>query len=206
MIKINLAKGFSGAGGRAESAANDSGFEDVKKEGVKRLLMICAFPIVMYVYSDFMLLPDLRAQLRSKESYLAELQDKNTRAAGAVEEIRRFKEDQKKLQQQIEKVEKLSKERLREVKILDTIQKDIPEKAWLTRINVNPRELRVEGRATSDSEITLFMDSLQRSIFFRAVNLVKSTEERTEKGLIKAFEIRCELEGAPEPNPQEVYY
>ena len=98
------------------------------------------------------------------------------------------------LQKQIDTLEGLQRERLREVKILDNLQKDIPEKVWLTRMEFADANLRIAGAATADIEVSTFMDNLGRSVFLKDVSLVKSTNEESERGIFKVFEILCTID------------
>jgi type IV pilus assembly protein PilN len=98
-------------------------------------------------------------------------------------------------------LEGLQKERLREVKILDNLQKDIPEKVWLTRMEFADTSLKLTGAATADMEISTFMDNLGKSVFLRDVSLVKATDETSEKGVQKVFDILCTID---RPSTNEV--
>ena len=194
MIRINLAK----AGRKQKSqAAAGGGFEgfsggvsEIQRQGALRLVIIFLFPLALYLY-EFQLIPDLQSTLASKQKVLQSLTQKNEQAKGAVEEIKKFKEDQEKLQKQIDTLEGLRKERLKEVKMMDNLQKDIPEKVWLTKIDFQETKLALAGLATSDAELTQFMENLSRSVFLHDVNLVRSEEQSTDKGMLKKFDISC---------------
>ncbi len=201
MIKINLAKSdkkksagvaFSGSVG---SGGGDSfqGDVDSQKVGARNLLIVFAFPAALYLY-EMQLIPELQATLGARKQQLQSLTEKNEKAKGAVEETKKFKEDQSKLQKQIGTLENLRRERLKEVKVMDNLQKDIPEKVWLTRIDFQEQKLNLSGLATADIELTSFMENLQRSVFLREVNLVRSSEQPSESGVLKKFDISCAVE------------
>ncbi|MEZ0390830.1 MAG: PilN domain-containing protein, partial [Pseudobdellovibrionaceae bacterium] len=88
----------------------------------------------------------------------------------------------------------LQRERLREVKILDNLQKDIPEKVWLERLEFKDTNLMISGKAISDGELTNFMENLSKSVFLKEVNLLKSSELSTDRGMLKQFEIVCVID------------
>lgn len=196
MIRINLATSvpvgtIEGGGEAIEGMQGD--VSGIQRAGVMRLLVILVAPLILYFY-EFQNIPELKSKLQSKSTYLASLTQKNEQAKGAVEEIKKFKEDQSRLQRQIDTLESLQKERLKEVKILDNLQKDIPEKVWLTRLDFQDVNLVIDGVTTSDSELTLFMENLSKSVFLKEVNLVKSSEVPSDKGLLKKFEIVCVID------------
>lgn len=201
MIKINLAKGRPAS--KASSASSDSGgvssgdsIDDgsLRKIAITRFLVIALGPIGLLVYEQI-LIPDLQAQLVARQAELAEVRDKNERAQEAVTQIKRFKREQEILQAQINSIENLKKDRLREVKILDFLQKDIPERLWLTRMEMTEGRLLLQGMATTDGELTQFMENLSRSAYLKEVSLIRSTDQvTTEFGAVKRFEVSCLME------------
>ena len=200
MIRVNLAKsvpimasGTSAIEGTGVVDIGTGGGADIQRQGVLRLLILMIVPFALYGY-EFQNIPELNSKLNSKQAVLNSLIAKNEQAKGAVDEITKFKEDQARLQKQIDTLEGLQRERLREVKILDNLQKDIPEKVWLTRMEFADANLRIAGAATADIEVSTFMDNLGRSVFLKDVSLVKSTNEESERGIFKVFEILCTID------------
>lgn len=203
MIKINLANavvstslnpgggGFGFGGGDAILVAPD----EARKEALKRILIIAIFPLGLYVY-EMQNLPNIRGQLGQKTQYLSELQAFNSKTTGSVAEIKKFKEDEAKIQARISILEKLSRDRQKEIRILDLFQQVIPEKVWFTRIEVVGTKLQVAGYAMSDYDVSSFMESLSKSIFLADVNLVSSNEQVIDGVSVKRFEISCLTEKA----------
>jgi Tfp pilus assembly protein PilN len=92
-------------------------------------------------------------------------------------------------------MEKLSAERMTDVKILDVIQLSTPEKAWLDKVDVNSQRVQIIGFAVTDSDITALVDNLAKSVYFSDVSLLSASEQSNEQtGVIKRFEISCKLE------------
>lgn len=204
MIRINLATAQMPAqklDGVESFEVADGDTQKLQSQGAMRGLMIFILPLALYAW-EFQNIPELKQKLRSKSTLLESLTVKNDQAKGAVEEIKKFKEDEARLQKQIDTLDGLQRERLREVKILDNIQKDIPEKVWFNRLDFNEGKLTLSGVAVSDSDLTLLMENLSKSVFLSEVNLVKSTELPGEKRTLKKFEIVCVLD-KPAPSNLE---
>lgn len=201
MIKINLvnpsqavAPGRSSfLSGLFSGSSVSSEENEIRRQGAIRLIIIGLFPAVMYAY-EFQTLPQKRAQVVSKRNYLNDLRVKNTKAKSAVEETRKYRDDKQRLQKQIDTIEGLRKDRLKEVKILDIIQKEIPERVWLTNLSLGEEKLTISGLAVSDQDLSLFMEALSKSVFLKEVNLLKSSEQSYEKTTIKRFDISCLIE------------
>lgn len=201
MIKINLAKAQRTSGGQAGGGLDGvEGFtpisdDDIRKQAVTRLVLMVLFPSVLVAW-EFQSLPAKRGELTSQQSRLAELTQQNQLAAQAVDQIKKLEVEEKKLQSQIDVIENIRKGRMQEVKLLDSIQRMTPSKVWLQRLDLNNSKLSLSGFAMTDGALTGFMDAMGRSIFFKDVNLVRSTEQQEDStGLtVKRFEISCAVE------------
>lgn len=213
MIKVNLAQkgmaakkssglgGFS-LGGAGLGGGGDIGVADelgIGAEGGNRalvtnlaLILIGVLALWLYEQSN---IPPLRSTATSLRRQLDTVRKKNKSAEDVVKEIARFEAEQTALQNQINAIEAIKRDRLREVRVLDYIQREIPEKVWLQKMDLNQGRLTISGYATADSELTTFMEGLQRSAYLREVQLVRSTEAQVaEIGNVKRFEIMCNMD------------
>ena len=201
MIKINLMPSKSAlarpVGGAAESGGEALALgseKDIQKQGGLRLFIILLFPILLYAYES-QVIPAKAAQLAGRQALLDELTKKNEKALGAVSEIKKFKLDQARIQSQISALENLKKGRMQEVKVLDSIQRNIPSKVWLQKFEISSGKINLQGLSGTDQGLTTFMDSLSRSIFLKEVSLIKSEQmDVPGQDSIKKFEITCLLE------------
>jgi type IV pilus assembly protein PilN len=197
MIRINLASAktmsVSAGGTPNESSVDAAMSEQGRKDALTKLLVILLAPAGLFFYEQ-QNIPTLRAELSRKQATLSELTTYNARAENAVQEIKKFKEDEKKIQARISVLEKLAKDRFREVKVLDLFQQVIPEKVWLTRSEIKDGKILLAGFSTSDVDISTFMDSLSKSVFLQEVVLVSSSEHIQDNMTLKKFEISCILE------------
>lgn len=197
MIRINLAstKTLSPSAGGMPLSEGGGGTlsEQNRKEALTKLLVLLLAPAALFFYEQ-QNIPAIRAQLSHKQQALTELQTFNARAENAVQEIKKFKEDEKKIQARIAVLEKLAKDRFREVKVLDLFQQVIPEKVWFSRVEVREGKILLSGYSMSDVDISTFMDSLSKSVFLQEVVLVSSSEHVYDGLTLKKFEISCVLE------------
>lgn len=199
MIKINLKPKDSGSlkvKGISESQDVGVAIEDEKelqKQGALRLFVIILFPLGLFAYEQVNI-PELKDMLRNKSTQLSQLQEFNSKNANIVAEIKKLKEDEEKNKQRISVLEKLSKARLGEIKVLDLFQQIVPEKLWFTKLDFESQKVLISGYAVSDTDLTSFLDSLQKSIHFKEVNLLSSNEEILRSTSVKRFEISCLLE------------
>lgn len=194
MIKVNLASSTAGLASIPGVSGTDfSSPEQIRKDALIRLLFLLIGPVLLYIYEG-QNLPAKQSELSSKQQMLAELQEYNSKQAASVAEIKKFKEDEALIEARIAALEKISIDRQREAKVMELLQTIIPEKAWLTRIQLNPEGINLQGLALSDFEVSTFLDSLTRSAFLMDVNLLNSSEVVQDGVSLKRFEISCLLE------------
>jgi len=199
MIRINLASTrtmMAATGGGAATAEGGGEVvitEQVRRDAMVKLLLILLAPMGLYLY-EMQNIPTIRSELVRKQQALQELQVFNAKAENSVKEIKKFKEDEKKIQARIAVLEKLAKDRFREVKVLDLFQQVIPERVWFTRVDIKEGKVLLAGFSTSDIDISTFMDSLSKSVFLQEVVLVSSSEHIQDGMTLKKFEISCILE------------
>lgn len=195
MIKINLATSkvssmpLGGAGLGVEFVDEN----DTRKNAMKRILIIMLGPLALFLYEN-QNIPGKMNELQSKSQVLAELQAYNAKQADSVAEIKKFKEDEALIESRISALEKIAKDRQREIRVMDLLQNVIPEKAWLTRLEINPDRVNIQGMAMSDFEVSSFLEALTKSVFLMDVNLVSSNEVTEDGIVLKRFEISCLLE------------
>jgi type IV pilus assembly protein PilN len=198
VIKINLANAQSANAASLSSSIGMVGdsfstSDDLRKEALKRIMIMLIAPLGLYLY-EMQNIPTKQAELASKNQVLQELISYNAKQAASVAEIKKFKEDEVLIETRIGALEKISKDRQREIRVLDLVQQLIPEKAWLTRMQINPDKVVIQGLALSDFEVSTFLESLTKSVFLMDVNLVSSSESITDGVSLKRFEISCVLE------------
>ncbi len=199
MIKINLASSASiGTGaslGASLGISSDSFLspDQIRKEAMKRLVLLLVGPLALYIYEN-QNVPAKVADLNAKNQVLAELQSYNSKQAASVAEIKKFKEDEALIEARISALEKISKDRQREIRVMELLQTVIPEKAWLTRVQISPEKVNIQGLALSDYEVSTFLEALTKSAFLMDVILLNSSEVVQDGVTLKKFEISCLLE------------
>jgi hypothetical protein len=205
MIRINLLKDVGGGGtvvggtrsqtivagltSIADFGSSDSGARSVL---IKIILLI--LPIGGWYGMDFYLTAQAQEKMVVVKNQVAEMDKKLKEIEPVVKELERFQEEKRKLDSQVAVIKRLAKERLRNVKSLDALQGIIPLKAWLNELKVTENKVSLVGFAADDSVVSEFMKELESSIYFAGVTLKASEESKTNDGVVKKFEILCNLE------------
>lgn len=195
MIRINLATGSAAKPQQQMFFDGEVNYTpaELQKQGLLRLVILAVIPLALWYY-ETQTIPKIIAKRDELTSALDSHRSFNAKAARAVQEIKRVKEDEAKLQTRIASLQKLSKDRFREIKVLDLIQQQIPEKVWLNKIDANNGRMTLSGMAMSDFDISGFMESLSKSVYFVEVTLLSSAEQQFDGLNLRRFEILCVME------------
>jgi type IV pilus assembly protein PilN len=108
-------------------------------------------------------------------------------------ELNRHKEEEKKLQEKLNVINSLKKEKASPAKVLDELSIDKPEKLQLESVKKTGSKLGIEGIALDDETIVSFMTNLRKSKLFKTVDLVVSEQVEQNKIKLKKFILSCEI-------------
>jgi Tfp pilus assembly protein PilN len=191
MIRINLAISSAESGGPA-LAAGDVGDKVLRQQGLSKLAMILLFPLALYAY-EFITIPELQSSLSRVRSELSTVQAVNVSAVKARENLRKFLQDKETLQKLITSLESLKSDRLQEVKVLDLLQREIPEKTWLTNVEFKSAALKIEGLSAQRGDINNFVEALSQSIFLSNVIMTNTREVSDARGVFFSFIVTASI-------------
>jgi type IV pilus assembly protein PilN len=195
VIKINLnKKNVSKQESVIEVEEDSIEYAESRKKVAMRLLTLLVIPFGMYSYQMYNL-----DQLSTKNSSLnrkvSSLTSYNKKLATTANQIEKLIEEKDQVEAQIDKILKLSKKRLNSNKILDRLQDSMPEKAWLTKVEMDETKLKVSGISLGDEYTAILLENLQKSTFFTYTNFLSSKDqENNNSSLLKKFEFECGME------------
>jgi len=106
-------------------------------------------------------------------------------------EVSKKKEEQKMLQNRLDIINSLRKEKVS--KVLDELSINKPEKLQIESLKKTGSKLGIEGIALDDETIVTFMTNLRKSKLFKNVDLVVSQQIEQSKIKLKKFILSCEI-------------
>jgi type IV pilus assembly protein PilN len=116
------------------------------------------------------------------------------RQQAVVEKIKGFKDKKEALLKKMDIIKTLQKNKSGPVHILDQLAVNLPGRLWLLGIKQTGMNLNLEGYALDNQSISRYMINLEKSPYFKSVDLEKiSTEE--QKGIrvpLKKFSLKCQ--------------
>lgn len=201
MIKVNLLKDA----GKKQKSGGDSTISDsdfrssvtgtVSENNalVKRIAFLIVPIVVVFGYTWFVE-SGLKSTINALTKQSTDLDAQVLALRPELDTIEKLKGEKNKLSTEITVIKSLSKKRYTYIKILDSLQSLIPEKAWITKLTMKEQIISIEGRATEDAIISSFMQNLEESAYFSNVTWINSSEVNEPQGLVKSFSIRFNLE------------
>ena len=167
--------------------------KEKKKIGLKKELIISIASLVLF----FLILGGIQWKLgRDKEEI--SLQISNTKREIAhykslTTEVSKAKEDQKILQDKLNVIHSLRKEKASPARVLEEISLQKPEKIQLESMKKEGARLGIEGIALDDETVANFMTNLRKSKLFKNVDLIVSEQSEQSRIKLKKFTLSCEI-------------
>ncbi len=167
--------------------------KEKKKVGIQKEFIVLILSIVLLV----MVLGGIQYLLeREKSDLLAKISETKKEIAyykSLTTEVLKAKEAQKILQDKLNVINALRKEKAIPAKVLDELAIDKPEKLHLESVRKDGSKLGIEGIALDDETIANFMTNLRKSKLFKNVDLVVSEQVEQSKIKLKKFILSCEI-------------
>jgi type IV pilus assembly protein PilN len=177
MIKINLLK-----------ARREKKKIGVRKEMIVFILSMVAVLALLFVVQWF--IGD------EKEKTLAQISNTKKEIEyykSLRTEFEKAKEQQKILQEKLNVINLLRKEKASSAKVLDELSIDKPEKVYFESVKKDGSKLGIEGVALDDETVASFMTNLRKSKLFKNVDLIVSEQIEVSKIPLKKFILSCEI-------------
>ena len=202
MIRINLQKNAS-PNLASETKISDEGLSygevvPIQWPVVIIRLAVILLPIIGLHYYSTDTVNKKKKILRSLNNEKVSLDRRIGKLSSEIESFKRYEEEKKRLEQQIQAIGVLSKSRLQGVVSIDTIQALLPERTWITNLTLTNDDggglITLGGYAYNDQEISDLIQGLEETVFFTSVALGGSTEERTDRGVLKRFQINFRVQ------------
>lgn len=167
--------------------------KDKKKVGMRKEFIILILSAVLLLIGLGLIQWMLG---KEKENTLAQISNTKKDIAyykSLTTEVEKKKEEQKMLQNRLNIIDSLRREKASPAKVLDELSIDKPEKIHLESVKKEGSKLGIEGIALDDETIANFMTNLRKSKLFKNVDLIVSEQVEQSKIKLKKFILSCEI-------------
>jgi type IV pilus assembly protein PilN len=167
--------------------------KEKKKGGIRKEFVVLIGSVVLLLVALGIIQWRLE---KEKEETLAQISNTKKEIAyykSLTTEVTKAKEAQKTLQEKLNIINSLRKEKTGPARVLDELSIDKPEKIHLESLKKEGTKLGIEGIALDDETIANFMTNLRKSKLFKNVDLIVSEQIEQSKLKLKKFILSCEI-------------
>lgn len=167
--------------------------KEKKKVGLRKEFIVLILSVFLLL--AVLVLVQWRLE-KEKEDTLAQISNAKKEIAyykSLTTEVVKAKEAQKMLQDKLNIINSLRKQKGGPAKVLDELSIDKPEKMHLESLKKEGSKLGIEGIALDDETIANFMTTLRKSKLFKNVDLIVSEQVEQSKIKLKRFILSCEI-------------
>ena len=176
MIKINLL---------GDNTATDySGHVTV---GAYAVSMVLTIGICLFAASWF------GSELEDLERSKAEKQVELKRVQAVTQEVKEIEKKQKGLEERLVRIATLKRSKQGPVRVLDSLNAAIPERAWLSEAREKGGVMRLNGFALDGETVSTFMRELEKSDYFPKIELDVAKQATRDGVKIQEFVIRASV-------------
>lgn len=164
-----------------------------KKVGIRKEFIVLILSIVLLVVLLGVIQYLVEKEKSDTLTKISETKKEIAYYKSLTTEVLKAREAQKSLQDKLNVINALRKEKATPAKVLDELSIDKPEKIHLDSVKKEGSKLGIEGIALDDETIANFMTNLRKSKLFKNVDLVVSEQVEQSKIKLKKFILSCEI-------------
>jgi len=167
--------------------------KEKKKAGKRKEIIVLISSVILLL----IILMFLQWRMdKAKDDLLQEISNKEkdiVKNKSLTVELIKAKESNKLLEEKLNVINSLRKEKASPARVLDELSIDKPERIQFESLKKDGSKLGVEGIAVDDETVANFMENLRKSKIFKNVDLVVSEQIEQSKIKLKKFIITCEI-------------
>ncbi len=197
MIKINLLKSFNAEGASEGFFSSDDEQKKVLGEFLKRLAIVLIGPLALYGYES-QIIPEKNAKLSQVQQTLAETRQFNESKSGLADEIRKYEQEQAKINAQMSFIDQIAKDKVNEFRLFQHLQKVTPETIWINKLQFRGAEISIAAETDVPGDISKFMERLSLADFLINVSPVNQDVRSDAFGLgilTTTFTVKAQFNG-----------
>lgn len=171
-----------GAGGGTSLITVDS-----EKTAGAKLAVILLFPLLLYGY-EYMTLSELETQRTQITNEASAVEGKRSAYGDAGPRVEKYKKEKERIDTQLNAIRELTKDRLRVLKTLDTLQTitNTITQVWFDSIKIDGPVVNVAGYSLTDEGLSTLFSSLNNSPFFsKLVPLKQEAAQENGQRVVK---------------------
>lgn len=150
--------------------------------GAKQEQMLFGLIMVLVLIGVYYLHTSTNKKIKNLRMEIVQVEQDIKRLSKIVKEVEQFKSDKKILEEKIEVIGQLKKNRLAQVHFMDELNSALTDQVWLQFYQQNGDNLSMRGRSLSTEHIADFMRNLEASAYFQNIRLDQTSQANVSYG------------------------
>jgi type IV pilus assembly protein PilN len=175
VIRINLLRSFTtGSSDSYAAMVATSDRDQLFVQALKRMAILAIGPAAMLLY-EMQSIPVLEAKLKQIQTETSETSAFNQSKSGLAAEIKKYEEEQKKINAQMNFINKIARDKVNELKLFQHLQYTTPESVWINKLEFHDNVLTMNVESDVPSDLDRFSELLTNSGFLSNVQPLDQT-------------------------------
>jgi type IV pilus assembly protein PilN len=167
--------------------------KEKKKIGIRKEIIVLILSLVLLFVGLFLVQWKTNKDKEATLAQISKTKEEITRYKSLTKDLEVAKQTQKILQDKMNVINTLRKQKSGPAKVLDELSIDKPEKVYFESVKKDGSNLGIEGIALDDETVANFMTNLRKSKLFKKVDLIVSESTELSKFKLKKFILSCEI-------------
>jgi len=167
--------------------------KEKRKGGIKKEFIVLILSVVLLLAVFIFIQWGLNKRIEDTTAQNVQKRQEIAKYRSLTTEVEKKKQEQRMLQNRLDIINSLRKDKARAAMVLDQLSIDKPEKLQLESLRKDGGKLGIEGVALDDETIANFMTNLRKSKLFKNVDLIVSEQIEQGKMKVKKFVLSCEI-------------
>jgi type IV pilus assembly protein PilN len=168
--------------------------EFTRKEIIKEEIFIASVVLVVIIIVFVFIYDRLSVKIKHVDAEISSVTNDIERFKKEIGEIDKFKLIKENLENKLSVIKELEDGRKIVVKVMDELSRTVPDKLWIENLREGNLNITMDGIALDNETIATFMINLEKSPYFKDVDLEKIEYTERNKIKLKRFSIRCNIE------------
>jgi type IV pilus assembly protein PilN len=169
-----------------------------KKQAGTQQLAIAAAVLVATLAGNFLWSASRADALASREAKVKRTKVEIANLEKIIGEVNDIKQQQAAVKDKLAVLDKLKANRAGPVRLLDELARVMPKRVWLKKFDEKDRIVSFDGSAATIEDVSAFMSALQKSPYFTAIELKKTTAKTEGRYKVVDFSLTAKAQYVPE--------
>jgi type IV pilus assembly protein PilN len=175
--------------------------EERRKASTRQFLLVLAVAVAASVALSAAHRWWYGSEVASEQEAAKRIQKEIDGYAPQLAQVEKFRAAKADIEKKLKVIDDLSVARSGPVHLFDEVATHLPDRMWLTELEVKGQALTIQGVSLDNELVALFLTAMNASPYFENVELVETQAKDVDGYKLNAFEMSATLEGASAPEP-----